>query len=160
MCWSGTAFNACYECAREFNHRAHVVPCHAAENGRPCAPKRLDYDVIHSGDNCAECKAARAAEEECQRLIYRTRPLNLRVQGKERMSALAAAYRQDLRARRYRREQLARDIAASRDLADGGGLRQTGYRGAVDRDGASSEGVVIAPMLVTARHQRNAFYGG
>ncbi|KAK5635930.1 hypothetical protein RRF57_011642 [Xylaria bambusicola] len=93
MCWTGKAFNTCYECAREFNHKAHKVPCDAAKNGQACVERWLDYPVIHTGDNYAEYKACRAAEEECQRQIYCSRPLYLPILGKNRMRALAAAYR-------------------------------------------------------------------
>ncbi|KAI0798372.1 hypothetical protein GGR55DRAFT_672488 [Xylaria sp. FL0064] len=93
MCWSGAAYNVCYECAKQFNPKPHMVPCYAAENGRSCTVRHLEYDVVHTGENCAECKAARAAEEECQRRIYSSRPLNLDVKGKDRMRALTAAYR-------------------------------------------------------------------
>ncbi|KAI1750375.1 hypothetical protein F4782DRAFT_509494 [Xylaria castorea] len=93
MCWSGIAFSYCYDCSREFDHKAHTTPCYASENGQPCAPKHLPNYIIHTGDNCAECKAARHAEETCQRMIYKSKPLNLDLKNKKRMSALLAAYR-------------------------------------------------------------------
>lgn len=94
MCQSTTCFNYCYECAREFDHRAHIVPCRAAEDNRSCTLKRTDNkNVIQTGENCRECKSSRLAEEESQRAIYRSRPLCLDVKGKERMSALLIYYR-------------------------------------------------------------------
>ncbi|KAI1826905.1 hypothetical protein F4861DRAFT_495621 [Xylaria intraflava] len=95
MCWSSVAFSHCYECSREFNRRTHVIPCYASENGRLCAVKPLRHDVIQTNENCADCKAARSAEEECQRLLYRSRPLplGLHVQTKKRMATLFAAFR-------------------------------------------------------------------
>ncbi|KAI0444031.1 hypothetical protein F4803DRAFT_549609 [Xylaria telfairii] len=93
MCWTGIAFNHCYDCSREFGHTAHTTPCHASENGQPCALIHLPHYIIHTGENCAECKASREAEEECQRKIYNSRPLNLDVKNKRRMRGLLAAYR-------------------------------------------------------------------
>ncbi|KAI1299869.1 hypothetical protein F5Y03DRAFT_397380 [Xylaria venustula] len=148
MCWTSTSFNHCYECAKTFNHRPHKIPCHAAENNQKCIIKRLDHEVVHTGENCAECKASRAAEEECQRMIYRSRPLVLDVKGKDRMRALALAYRQDLSIRRNERQQLAKDIAAYRELNS-------------EQDvpiSFSGEDVVIPSMFIMLRHQRNTFY--
>lgn len=111
MCWYGKSFNICYDCAREFNHKTHKIPCVAANgvvekeekqkekgkgrvNVRVClVEKRLQYPVIRTEDNCAECKASRVAEEECQRRIYRLRPLHLPIAEKSRMRVLTEAYR-------------------------------------------------------------------
>ncbi|KAI1438996.1 hypothetical protein GGR50DRAFT_690764 [Xylaria sp. CBS 124048] len=77
MCWAGKCFNHCYECAKEFNHGEHVIPCYAYENRAECKVKQLEYDIIQTSETCNDCTAARKAEEECQRTIYRSRPLNL-----------------------------------------------------------------------------------
>ncbi|KAI1158126.1 hypothetical protein F5B18DRAFT_111025 [Nemania serpens] len=93
MCRSTVCFNYCYECAREFNHKTHIVRCRATKNSHSCTSKQTYDYVIQTSENCRECKASRLAEEECQRMIYRSRPLCLDIKGKERMSALLACYR-------------------------------------------------------------------
>ncbi|KAH8160693.1 hypothetical protein CIB48_g7560 [Xylaria polymorpha] len=139
MCWSGIAFNHCYECSREFDHKAHTTPCHASENGQPCALKQLPHYIIHTGENCAECKAAREAEEACQRNIYHSRPLNLDLKDKTRMRALLAAYRQDMRARKWYGFLLPGRAAVQ--------------RGAVGIRHHTEESFVVTPMLIMGRHQ-------
>ncbi|KAI0859917.1 hypothetical protein F4860DRAFT_515409 [Xylaria cubensis] len=62
--------------------------------------QQLPNYIIHTGENCAECKAARHAEETCQRMIYKSKPLNLDLKNKKRMSALMAAYRRGMEIRR------------------------------------------------------------
>ncbi|KAI3320545.1 hypothetical protein HD806DRAFT_505431 [Xylariaceae sp. AK1471] len=92
MCWSGISFNHCYDCAREFNYRAHVMPCYANQNGKPCARRPLKQPVVQTSENCSECQSAQSAEEECQPTAYRLKPLNLDIKGKERMTALYSSY--------------------------------------------------------------------
>ncbi|GAW27145.1 hypothetical protein SAMD00023353_7600050 [Rosellinia necatrix] len=93
MCWVGQAYDFCDVCSQGFNRRPHIVRCRANKSGRRCVPKSVDRDAIRAGQMCEECDRARQAEEQCQRMIYRLRPLNLPVMGKPRMSALFAAYR-------------------------------------------------------------------
>ncbi|TRX91034.1 hypothetical protein FHL15_008016 [Xylaria flabelliformis] len=75
--------------------------------------QQLPNYIIHTGENCAECKAARHAEETCQRIIYKSKPLNLDLKNKKRMSALLAAYRRDMSTRRigYRFQRSRKAVA-------------------------------------------------
>ncbi|KAI0876112.1 hypothetical protein GGS24DRAFT_499143 [Hypoxylon argillaceum] len=105
--------------------------------------EHVDGYVIETDDNCVECKACQKAEEECQRNIYRSRPLCLHVKDKGRMSALLASYRQDLQMRKkVRSEQLVREAE----------IRQNNGKKVEEED------LVVAPMLITARHQYNTSY--
>ncbi|GAW22132.1 hypothetical protein ANO14919_116670 [Xylariales sp. No.14919] len=152
MCWTGIAFNFCYDCAKEYDHRAHTIPCRAAENNEPCTLVYLENYIVQTEDNCATCKASQAAEEECQRQARRSRPLNLHVKGRKRFNALASAYRDDLIARRHRTAQLARNAEVYKGLVDTGRLRRGRYG---DDAHDSAEELAVAPMFITSRHQPN-----
>ncbi|KAJ8132187.1 hypothetical protein O1611_g1434 [Lasiodiplodia mahajangana] len=151
MCWSKVGFKFCYECSREFEHKARIIPCRASESGEPCALNHVDDYVVEVGENCDECKASRKAEEECQRAIYRSRPLCLDVKGKDRMAALFAAYHYDLATRKkLRREHLARRAEFRQRFNDD--------EDEVEEEEPKQEGVVIAPMFITIRHQYKTSY--
>ncbi|CAJ2510587.1 Uu.00g062120.m01.CDS01 [Anthostomella pinea] len=142
MCWCMTSANHCYECNKEFNQRQLLTPCGYVENGRGCRG---------TGETCEACTSARAAEEECQKTIYRQRPLNLDVKGRTRMQGLLSAFRED----RDRRKQLSQEERATKDAAeDTGNKDKTTVGGQCEDDGGKvQEGLVPPSPLITERHQ-------
>ncbi|KAI5920858.1 hypothetical protein F4810DRAFT_713057 [Camillea tinctor] len=155
MCWSNKGHYQCYDCRRQFDHFNGFTPCYHYENRSACGMLIPRPEVIQTGQNCHDCKAACAAEEICQQKVYRQEPTVL-FSRREHAKVWAATYEADLKARKeVERRRKAKIEAEKKRLAENPDAKpqvQPPQGEQIKKD----EDSILAPPFVTMRHQAHA----
>ncbi|KAI1770538.1 hypothetical protein F4818DRAFT_446152 [Hypoxylon cercidicola] len=82
MCHEQQMILHCFECQKEYYRGPRRTPCPDVKNGGPC-PKLVDGGQVYTnGETCINCQDMRKAEEVCQQMVYRMKPLYFNLENK------------------------------------------------------------------------------
>ncbi|KAI1486239.1 hypothetical protein F5X96DRAFT_689216 [Biscogniauxia mediterranea] len=157
MCWGNKGHYHCYECQREFDHYDGFTPCYKHENGIACGKLIPRPEAVQTGQNCDQCKAARAAEEMCQQQIHRQKPMVL-FDRRDRARVWAATYEADLAARKEaaRQRKAKAEAEKKKRLAENPEAKPEAQPPQGEQTKQDDEDYTPAPPFITMRHQCHA----